>query len=101
MNEGKKLEERVFALVAQAVRSVVDKETIAPESSLRWDLGLDSLRLASFLFRCGEELGIDPNDFIEVIAGERIRTIGDVVAVGVKILIRSGGAAPALDGQPR
>jgi acyl carrier protein len=83
MDDGK-LEEMVFALIAQAAPAKANGGVRA-EMSLRRDLGLDSLGLATLLFRFGEELGIDPNDFIEMLADETVNTVGDMVALGVKI----------------
>jgi len=98
MNEGSETQElhgRVFALVMGALPSGSDRDTITGETNLRLGLGLDSLAMASFLFRCGEGLGVDPNDLIELLAEAPIQTIGDVVALGVRVSSQaSAGAVP-------
>jgi acyl carrier protein len=84
MNDGKLLEEKVFALIAQAAPAKAGGG-LRPEMSLRRDLGLDSLGLATLLFRFGEELGTDANDLVELLADEPINTVGDMVALGVRL----------------
>jgi acyl carrier protein len=78
------LEERVEALVAQAASARGVVVALGPEVSLRRDLGLDSLGLATLLFNFGEELGVDPNDLIEMIADHPVNTLADMMALGQK-----------------
>jgi acyl carrier protein len=80
------LEERVNALVAQAASARGTVVALSPEVSLRRDLGLDSLGLATLLFNFGEELGVDPNDLIEIIADNPVNTLADMVALGRRAL---------------
>jgi acyl carrier protein len=81
----KELEEKVYAVVGQAAAAKAPGVPLGPELSLRRDLGLDSLGLATLLFNFGEELGVDPNDLIESIADNPINTLADMVSLGRKV----------------
>jgi acyl carrier protein len=85
MNEGNTADETVFELIARAAPGKIDRAAVNPELNLRRDLGLDSLGLSTLLFNVGEELGIDPDDLIEMLTDQPIATVGDVVALGRKI----------------
>jgi acyl carrier protein len=89
----KQLEATIFARIVAAVPPL-DEGTVTPATNLRRDLGLDSLGLASFLFRCGEALDLDENDLIEALAGAPLQTVGDVVALcaGLPSGASGGGA---------
>jgi acyl carrier protein len=93
MEDRKQLEATIFAQVVAAVPSL-DQGGVTASTNLRRDLGLDSLGLASFLFRCGEALEIDENDLIEALAGAPLQTVGDVVALcaGLSHGASGGGA---------
>lgn len=79
------IEGKVFALVVQAAPSKVREGEVTPELSLRRDLGLDSLGLATLLFNLGEELGVDPNDLIEMMADTPVNTVADLIALGGRV----------------
>lgn len=80
------LKETIFSVNVRSLPpGKLEATTLRPEMNLRRDLGLDSLGMVSLLTRCGEELGIEPDDLIESIAAERINTVGDVVAMGAKL----------------
>ena len=83
--EHRELEEKVYRLVTQAAPEKVAGIALGPELSLRRDLGLDSLGLATLLFNLGEELGIDANDLIDLLADAPANSVGDLVALGVRI----------------
>jgi acyl carrier protein len=85
MDDGTKLEETILALIAQALPGKLERDAITPDLKLRRDLGLDSLGMVSLLTRCGEGLGVDPDDLVEVIDVERMNTVGDVVAMVAKL----------------
>jgi acyl carrier protein len=72
--------EAIYILIAQAGK--VDRVSIRLEMNLRTDLGLDSLTLVSLMMRCGEELGIDPDELIERVPVEKISTVADLLAMG-------------------
>jgi acyl carrier protein len=93
--EHRHLEETVHALVAQAASARGVAIALGPEVSLRRDLGLDSLGLATLLFHFGEELGVDPNDLIEMIADNPVTTLADMVSLGQKAtrVAQEGSAA--------
>jgi acyl carrier protein len=84
------LEEKVYRLVSQAAPEKVAGITLGPEVSLRRDLGLDSLGLATLLFNLGEEMGIDPNDLIDLLADAPANSVGDLVALGIRITSGAG-----------
>jgi acyl carrier protein len=87
------LEEKVFAIVAGAAPAKVGGSTLGAALSLRRDLGLDSLGLATLLFNLGEALGVDPNDLIESIADTPVNTVGDLLALGARITGSEGSKA--------
>ena len=85
MDEGNPIQEKVFALVAEAAPGKLAHAALTPALSLRRDLGLDSLGLATLLFRFGEELGTDPDALLEMLSEEPINTLGDMMALGARI----------------
>ncbi|HEX3344275.1 MAG TPA: acyl carrier protein [Polyangiaceae bacterium] len=88
---GERLEETILSLIAGALpRGRLATGPLRSEMNLRRDLGLDSLGVVALLTRCGEELGIEPEDLIDAIAVEQINTVGDVVAMGARL---AGGAS--------
>ncbi len=95
MEDPKEIEARVFARVVEAVPPTFDREKVAPGTNLRRDLGLDSLGLAAFLFRCGEALDVDQDELIEVLSATPVHTIGDAVAAFVTLLSSARGGARA------
>ncbi len=70
---------------ARAAPGKLERGSLAPTLSLRRDLGLDSLGLATLLFRFGEELGTDPDALLEMLSDEPINTVADLMALGAKI----------------
>ena len=79
------LEEEVFALIAEAAPGNLRERVVTADTSLRRDLGLDSLGLATLLARVGEGLGVDPDDLVEMIAGAPINTAADLVSLGARV----------------
>jgi acyl carrier protein len=92
MADRKNIEALVSELIAEIAPPGKDRAAITLDSNLRSDLGLDSLRLAAFLIRCGEQLGIDEDDLIESVDVSRMQAVGDVVAMCERLL--AGGGAP-------
>jgi acyl carrier protein len=78
----------ISTLIAEAAK--VEKASLRPEMSLRGDLGLDSLTLVSLLMRCGEELGIDPDDLIERVPVTEIATVADLANMGARLETDAG-----------
>jgi acyl carrier protein len=70
----------IIGLIAHAGK--VEPGSVTPDMNLRTGLGLDSLTLVNLLMRCGEELGIDPDELIEKVPVEKIQTVADVVGMG-------------------
>jgi acyl carrier protein len=81
------LEEQVAVLVVQAAQGKIGPEAVTPELSLRRDLGLDSLSLSTLLLRFGEELGTDPDAFIEMLLESPVNTVADMVALGERVQV--------------
>jgi acyl carrier protein len=94
MDDGTRLEDAVFALIEQTLGRSFARAAITRDTNLRRDLGLDSLALATLLVRFAEdELGVDPDELIETLAIDQIRTVGDVVAMGASPI--AAGASEA------
>jgi len=88
-DDGDKLEEKVLALITRALPSKLAGVTVTTASNLRRDLGLDSLGLATLFFHFGEELAVDSDDLIEMLADAPIHTAADMVSLAMRI---KGGA---------
>ena len=59
MEPDAKFDERIMALIAEAVPGKFKKTKITGETSLQKELGLDSLGMLSLVFRFEELFGID------------------------------------------
>jgi acyl carrier protein len=77
MDDG--IRDALLSIIAQAGK--IERSSLSTATNLRRDLGLDSLALVSLLMRCGEELGIDPDELIETVPVEKINTVGDILAM--------------------
>ena len=95
MDDGKRFEETVFALVARLAPDKLSDGAVKASLHLRRDLGLDSLGLVNLLSTFGDELGIDPNDLIEQLAESPINTVGEMVAFGRRLMARAARAPQA------
>jgi len=93
MEDRKELEASVFAQVVEALPPAAPRAGLGPDTHLRRDLGLDSLGLASFLFRCGEGLGVDQDELIDVLTASPIQTLGDTVATFARLVASARGGA--------
>jgi len=80
MDDRKEHEASVFAKVVGALPPAFVREALRPDTHLRRDLGLDSLGLAAFFFRCGEGLGVDQDELIEALGASPVHTLGDAAA---------------------
>jgi acyl carrier protein len=89
MVERTRVEETIFALVVQAAPGKVSPGEIGLDLSLRRDLGLDSLGLATLLSNFVTELGGDPDELLDMMAEHPISTVADLVALARKV---EGGA---------
>jgi acyl carrier protein len=77
------VETRIRAVVLASVPPATEFE---PQASLRRDLGLDSLALVALLGRVGEALGVDADDVVEAMVEAPIVTVGDLVALGERLV---------------
>jgi acyl carrier protein len=83
--DGTRLANDICTLLRGATHDTHDRGTIAAHLTLRQDLGLDSLALLNLFFRFAEELGVDPDELIELIGDEPMHTVADVVALGRRV----------------
>ncbi len=95
MEELKEVEARILARVLEAIPPALASGKVALDTNLRRELGLDSLGLASFLFGCGEALGVDQDELIEVLSTTSIHTVGDAVSAFSRLLCAAEGGARA------
>jgi hypothetical protein len=93
MEDWNELEASVFAQVVEALPPAAPRQGLGPTTHLRRDLGLDSLGLASFLFRCGDGLGVDQDELIEVLTASPVHTLGDTVATFARLVASAHGVA--------
>jgi acyl carrier protein len=77
------MDDRLVCLIAEAAK--IEPAAVNAEMNLRTDLGLDSLTLVALLMRCGEELGIDPDELIERVPVHEIRTVADLIGMGARL----------------
>jgi acyl carrier protein len=81
-----KFDERIVALIAEAVPGKFKKTRITSETNLQKELGLDSLGMLSLVFRFEELYGIDIAQMGIEINIAKLKTVGDLVAVGRNII---------------
>jgi acyl carrier protein len=79
------IEEKVFRVVLAALPAGRGAGEIGRHTSLRRDLGLDSLALVALLARVGDALGVDADDMVEAMGEAPIITVGDVVELGERL----------------
>lgn len=85
-------EERLLKVIAQAVPAAYKKVKITPESNLARDLGIDSLALASLLFKLEEEFGVELDEVAEDFDMSSLRFVKDLIRIGREIVEKAGGA---------
>ena len=88
-------EEKVLALIAEAVPARLRKPKITPDLRLQLDLGLDSIGMLALLFRFEQAFGIDLATVDIRITLGQMKTVGDALAVGRKVLLRAHAAGGA------
>jgi acyl carrier protein len=77
------IEQCVERLVREYAQSVPEGRPLDPRSSLRDDLGLESLSLLSLALRLGEELGVDVVEYgLEL---GQLGTVADLLSVASKL----------------
>ena len=86
MEPDAKFDERIMALIAEAVPGKFKKTTITRETSLQKELGLDSLGMLSLVFRFEELFGIDIAQMGIDVNIAKIKTVGDILAVARDII---------------
>jgi acyl carrier protein len=83
-----KFEDKVFALIAEAVSGKFKKTRITPETNLQKELGLDSLGMLSLVFRFEELYGIDIAQMGVDVNIAKLKTVADLLTVGREIVSR-------------
>lgn len=87
MNDAASIDRRVFALLAEAVPYKAKKTGITGAQNLQKDLGLDSLGVASVLFRLEAEYGADFTSNLDLTGAiGRLRTVDDLTKFGRELL---------------
>ena len=84
-------EERVMKIISQSLPSAFKKAKITPESHLTRDLGLDSMALASLIFKFDEEFGVDSMEEQDDFDLGSLRTVKDLLRIGREIVDKAGG----------
>ena len=83
-----KFEEKIVALISEAVPGKFKKTRITRETHLQKELGLDSLGMLSLVFRFEELYGIDIAQLGVDIDIARFKTVDDLITAGRDILGR-------------
>lgn len=81
-------EDKVFALIAEAVPGKFKKTRITRETNLQKELGLDSLGMLSLVFRFEELYGIDIAQMGIDVNIAKLKTVADLLNVGREIVSR-------------
>lgn len=83
----------VLVILREVIPSQFAKKELRPETSLRNDLGIDSLAMAAFVFLMEEEFGLNFADLAPSV-GE-VRTVGHVLDVATRAIIAHTQSASA------
>ena len=84
-------EDKIVALIAQAVPSRYRKVKITKDTHLQRDLGIDSLGIVSLIFGLEGAFGIEIGDHAADIDAGRLRTVSDAIAVSRLVIERARG----------
>jgi acyl carrier protein len=87
-------EDKIVALIAQAVPGRYRKVKIAPHTQLQRDLGIDSLGIVALLFGLEGAFGIEIGDHAADLDLGRLRTVSDAIATSRRILERAKPGSP-------
>jgi acyl carrier protein len=80
------IDEKLLALLAEAVPGKFKKKQITTETLLRKDLGLDSLALLSVIFRLEQIFGIDVGALDFTLNMAELRTVTDALHMAKELL---------------
>ncbi len=89
------LEDRILALIAEAVPAQYRRVAITPQTRLKQDLGLDSIGMLALLFRLEQAFGIDLAAVDVGVTLAQLRTVGDTLTVGREVYERAAGRKEA------
>ncbi|RKH05139.1 acyl carrier protein [Corallococcus sp. CA053C] len=92
MDVDPQFDEKVLALIAQAVPGRLKKARLTPELRLQKDLGIDSLGIAALVFRLEETFGIEIGDLALDINVSQMRTVADALDASRQIVTRARAA---------
>jgi acyl carrier protein len=87
----KSIDEKLLALIAEAVPGKFKKKALTMESMLRKDLGIDSLALLSVMFRLEQTFGIDISKLNFAPNMAETRTVNDAISMA-KVLLQKAEA---------
>ncbi len=94
MGEIGDVEQHVLALIAEALPKKFARKKIEPSLSLQRDLGLDSIVVASLVFKLETIFKIDISTIELPPAATRVRTVADVLSVSRSIVEIARAAQP-------
>ena len=85
------ISDRVLAILREVIPSQFAKKELRRETSLRNDLGIDSLAMAAFVFLAEEEFGLNFADLAPSVSD--VRTVGHVLDVAIKVIVHTQSQA--------
>jgi acyl carrier protein len=81
-----KFDEKILALIAEAVPKKYKKAGITKDMRLLADLGIDSLGIAALIFRLEERYGISMDDIDYGASLSQMRTVADAINMSRKLI---------------
>lgn len=85
-------DEKIRALVSDAVPRKYRNVALTDDTPLQRELGLDSVAIIALVFRFEEAFGVNLSDFDATVDFSRLRTVGDLIQTGRSILRQAGPA---------
>ncbi len=95
MESDAKFDEKVLALIAEAVPGRMKKKQLTPDLRLQKDLGLDSLGMAALVFRLEEAFGIELGDLVNGINIGQMKTVADALQASRQLVTQARAARSA------
>lgn len=86
MEHDEKFDEEILALIAQSVPKKYKKAGITKDMRLLADLGIDSLGIVALVSRLEEIYGISVDDIDFDTGLRQMRTVGDAIDMGRKLI---------------
>lgn len=92
MDADAQFDEKVLALIAEAIPGRIKKKQLTPELRLQKDLGLDSLGIASLVFRLEDTFGVELGNLVDDINIGQMRTVADALEASRKLVTQARSA---------